>query len=412
MTLAIKGLTTLLLSQSKHKMNRNNKNAQIQKLMSKLNNLKNPKKKNKNQKKPNSSSQQQLVNPKTFTIAKQGKKMPMYPPMALSKCALKFALAIADPFHPAAKGACLPCFPSPLSQKVTGYTRFNAVVGSTGFGFLQVCPCVANDLPIAFYSSSTAYGLTNVQALSANNVLFNGVVAANLTNLPYNSSTLANSVQGGDNIAARVVSIGVRVSYVGTTLNESGTYSCLVSPTHENLGITASTQANLSAYAEACVTSITREVCELSAFPVSPMETQYGTATQVNQVTPLLYPYSNNDTVITTQGYTYAVNTLLVGSSPILVTFTGTAGNSFLVEIIEHVEYSGLVSSAFSTPTDSDQKGFEIVSAAADRLPGLIMSYPKKPRLDLLQDAIASVAKALKPVAISVLTNGIAAMLL
>jgi len=395
-------------------MNKINKNAQIQKMMVKLNNLKNQnqkKKKNKNKNKQN-ANQDLLSNPKTFTIARQGKRMPMYAPMALSKCALKFALAIADPFHPAAKGACLPCFPSPLSQKATGYIRFNAVVGSSGFGFVQVCPCVANDIPVAFYSSSTSFGVTQVQALSATNTLSSGVATANMSNLPNGSSTIAQSVQGGDTVEARIVSVGVRVSYVGTTLNESGTYSCLTAPAHENLGLTAFSQSNLSSYSETCVTSITREVCELAAFPVSPMETQYGSATQVNQVTPLLYPYSNNDTVLSTPTYSYTSNSFLLGASPMLITFTGVSGSSFLVEIIEHVEYAGLVPSAFSTPTDSDQRGFEIVTAAADRLPGLVMSYPKKPRLELLQEAISSVAQALKPVAISVLTNGISALLL
>lgn len=330
--------------------------------------------------------------------------------VSLSKCAIKYALAIAKPFHPSAKGACLPVFPSPPSQKVTAYSRFTAYVGTASYGFVSFAPCLANDLFTAFCSATTYTG-TTMAPLSAINTASVGISGQTLSNLPYSYTSLAGTL-GANPVYGRIISYGVRISYTGTTLNESGSYYILTTPGHENVLAVANTLSTMGSYADCNVCSVTRETCEGTAFPISSLETMYASSSNVTgSSVPQLYPYSSNETA-QNGGFTYSQGGNNIGSPVIGIQFQGVPGQSYLVEIVQHCEFVGSATSAVVTMTDSDQRGFEIVTAAAERLPQLKVSQPARDPLDLIRDAIYEVANNLKPYAVSALTTAGIAMLL
>jgi len=82
-----------------------------------------------------------------------------------------------------------------------------------------------------------------------------------------------------------------------------------------------------------------------------------------------------------------------------------------LVEVVQHVEYIGSATQSMVTPGDSDQRGFEIVTAAAQRIPQIRQATNASP-MSAMMSALKEVGAALKPVAISALVKGAAAMLL
>jgi len=330
--------------------------------------------------------------------------------LALSKCALKYALAISKPFHPAAKLACTPAFPAPPSHKVTGYGRYLATIGTGGYGFTAITPCLGNDSLLG-YTSTAAYSGTTALPLANNSTPSNGISRVTMSNLPYTTAQITGSSPlGGAQIYGRIVSVGMRVTYIGTTLNESGYYTLLATPAHENVLQVAGSPDTAGAFGNAQVCGITRESCEATLFPVSSVETDYTQSTGVSSYIPYIYPYSGNAQTMN-NSFTDTVAGFGAGSPSMIVHFTGVPGSQFLVEVIQHVEYTGRAASANYTPTESDQRGFEIVSAAAERIPELKNSMVHSDPLDLMKAALSEVAKAVKPIAVSVLTNIGVAML-
>lgn len=332
--------------------------------------------------------------------------------VGLSACALKYAVALAEPFSPAARGACLPCYPSEPSQKVTGYIRFTAVAGTGGYGFCAFSPCLANDAPIAFHTTAAFVGTNANNILAGVNILTAGVSDVMCTNLPYTNTQL-RSTTGGGTVYGRVVSFGYRITYVGTVLNESGVYHLASSATHGNITATAGTTSEASAFINTVVCGITRESCESRVYPVASAEAQYTSAdTPDNSTTQMVYPYSGGDDAIS-GAFTYTPAGGVASGVPVaIVHFGGVAGAQYLVEVIQHVEYIGRLTAVSATPNVSDQRGFEIVTAAAARLPLKQEASPHSKPMALMKSAIGEVLQALKPVAIKALGAAFSALLL
>jgi hypothetical protein len=332
-------------------------------------------------------------------------------PIALSSCALKYALAIAEPFHPNARNACLPVYPSIPSQKVTGFGRFNMVIGTAGTGFVSIHPSVANNGGAVMFTN-VAYTQTSLSWVTATNVLQTGVQIGSLTNLPYTISQLDTQwSNNGASVTGRIVSVGVRISYTGTTLNESGQYYIYTDPNHNNCTVVANTLSALGNLADCDVCSVNRTPCETSIYPVTADETAYGFNAVGAPLSASVYPYSGSCEQL--NGGSYSFNSVNMGTPVSVIAVTGVPGSTFLVEIVEHVEYTGSNTSALQTPSDADQHGFEIVSAAAARLPTLKMSSPKgTPVLTLIGSAIKEVAHMLKPIAVDSFVKAASAFLL
>lgn len=284
--------------------------------------------------------------------------------------------------------------------------------GTAGFGFVAIAPCLSNNDPVA-YSTNSAYTGSDMVILSAVNTLRAGVDSISMANLPYASGDFVTSwASDSENVVGRIVSIGVRVTYVGTTLNESGVFYLYSSPTHQNVTRLANTTGELGVLNETEVCGVTRTPCEMRAFPVTPGEGEYSNSAAIPNKSTALYPYSSNNTDFNGNSFAASDGTTNVGSPIMVVAVSGLpAGASFLVEIIQHVEYAGLKAASNVTSSEADQRGYEIVAAASQRLPVMKNAQPDKSFLTLMKDAIGEVATALKPVAIDALKLGAMSLL-
>jgi len=341
-------------------------------------------------------------------------------PLMLSKCALSYARALVDPFHPSVRQACLPVFPSPPSHKVTAFARFSVQIGTAGYGFISLSPSLASDLPVGYLSNS-AYISTTAAPLTASNVFNTGITRVLMPNIPYTAAQLlTNANTGGQVVSGRIVSCGVKITYTGTTLNESGVYYIYASPTHENVLAVANSVSAVSSQVDAEICAVSRKSCASRMFPVAPHEAEYTfTSFSSPSSSPVVYtyPYSSND-ANQNNGYVDAYGlpqpssiVTYVGAPVCIIHATGVAGSSFLVEYVQHIEYTGVAAAANATVTDADQRGFEIVTAAAQRVPSIIQSTRASPT-NAMMSALSEVASALKPVAIKALVTAVGAMVL
>lgn len=310
-------------------------------------------------------------------------------PLPLSPCAQKYALAISEPFHPNATGACVPSFPSRNSQKVTAFIRGTLTTSSTtNVGFIAVVPTLANDGTVA-WTTTSAFNGTTLAGSGA------GVVPRTLPNLPWSTASLLSSSGGSvpPAISGRIVSIGVRLWYSGTELNRGGVTYALCEPNHGNLlGMDAT---NLGAYVECVKASVSRDKpAYVFTAGIDAEECQYpehDSAATAGFPDVRVYPFS--------QGAP-ATATSLVGAAPLAIMIvSGAPSSNFEFEIVEHVEYVGAASSAMATPSHSDANGFQMVQNAAGRLPSLMAANPTARPSSLMASAIRTISHELSPYA-------------
>jgi hypothetical protein len=337
-------------------------------------------KKNQTKKQKAQSMRDKALNASTPNMARPRKKKMVAGPQ-LSECAAKYALAISSPWDARATGACVPRHPSRPSQKVRMFGRATVTVGTNGFGFVNIMPCTANNVGALHFSTSTYAGTT---LGASTTIAATGTTTLDLSSGPYPSGDFDVSGMNPPDIQARIVSVGVSIQYTGTKLNEGGLYYMLVDPNHQNLnGI------NPASFAECLVRRVTdcKEWLLISA--VEERELDYYNAAPGGAIDALsaCYPYSN-------QKYSAADST---GGAPACIWITGTAGNTFEVEIVQHVEFVGKSAQAVSTETHGDSVGFEKVATAAARLPSLRAAYPSVAPEQLMNHALTVVSKENKP---------------
>jgi len=161
--------------------------------------------------------------PKRKQNLKNAKNLTMFLPV--SHCATHYAAVLSLPFD-AEHGACVPAelFPLP-SQKVTVTTRGTFALGTSGFGYVEMSPCVVNDQTAVGFSTATSVGTSSTTFGTYTNL-----GSQNFTGLPYASASLtSNSVQ------ARIVGYGLRARYAGSLMNRNGTAFIYEEPDHQNL---------------------------------------------------------------------------------------------------------------------------------------------------------------------------------
>lgn len=115
--------------------------------------------------------------------------------------------AIANPFSPLSDGAGIPSFPSVASQKVSG--RLNGVfnVGSSGFGFIAVAPCLSNGGAAVFASDQSYVG----DVIKVNSASL-GHSRTPITSLPYTSAQLTDGTAGSPSaVRGRIVACALRI---------------------------------------------------------------------------------------------------------------------------------------------------------------------------------------------------------
>lgn len=256
--------------------------------------------------------------------------------LGLSHCALKYALAISDPWHKDAQGACVPRHPSRPSQKITEFSRFQITVGggtnvNASVGAIYILPSLANDSPAILYADNiTQLGAlptaTQIQAL----VPF---MKAITPNSPYNSSQLTTTLGSSAGPAAqgRIVSSGVSIQYMGSELNMGGIYSMYVSPNHDNMA--SYNGAALASYDETLIERITTKRQWLVTSGLDETELVYNLSTAIDTtgttlVTPLVYPFSNGQVfsgAVLTSQWSGTLGTALTSTST-TVSLTGVVG--------------------------------------------------------------------------------------
>lgn len=315
----------------------------------------------------------------------------------MSSCAAKLAASIADPFSEEAKGACFPMYPAPDSHKVSAFSRFDGAIGTKGIGWIALNPSIANDAPSGYFTNAVFTG-TGIFPLSANNTLSTGVETF-MHNGPYSYTELIpnGEVSGsGPFLSGRVVTTGVRVTYTGTTLNESGTISLLAHPTHGNAsGIGVS---KLQMFSQTNICPFTKKPCGLTIAPMNAEETSYPLINEATE-TRLLYPFGSDTRFFNSGLLTTAVtNTINVGeayefvaAAPIAaIMVTGVAGMTFHVDVIQHLEYAGRGAASAATPNSVDVSSVQAILTAASQLSTRKMAHPNQSPWKLLMDGIRS----------------------
>lgn len=329
----------------------------------------------------------------------------------MSGCAAKLAAAIADPFSEEARGACFPLFPAPDSHKVTAFSRVEGAIGSGGWGFIAVNPSVANNAP-SWYTTGPTFAGGRLNFYSANSTLVTGVTSG-YHNGPYTAEQfIRNDAETEPAIAGRVVAVGIRLTYTGTTLNQSGLSVGLSHPTHGNLSGATSTQ--LQSFSEADICPFTRKPCTLALAPSNVGETGYPGPVETTNCR-LLYPWGPDTrfhTAYETPGaaaYTNAITvdtvTVLTAAPIAALIVNGVAGSTFHADIIYHLEYAGAAVASASTPNSVDVSSVYAILTAASQLSTRKMSHPGQSNWKLLMDGVRAAMGS--PVGVS--ARGIAA---
>lgn len=338
--------------------------------------------------------------------------------IALSECAAKLAIAIANPWSPKAAGACLPTAPTRNSQKVTSFMRFDAVVGTNGYGYCLISPALASDANYAYATTATYNGTAGFVPTP---ITSTSVATFSMGNIPYTSADMwqnvIESTGSGSYVQGRLCSVGVSASYTGTTLNESGLMVCFASPSHDDL--TRYSFTALQDFSEADVTNVSRNKCWLSSTNVSPSECQYERTTEANAISAgnpasaeyqmaCIYPWSQ---YLSPDVGTVGAD-LWAGTCPMAIHFSGTPGNIIHFEIVQHAEYIGRKTEGKTTASVADPKGLADVMSAANRIPALKQANPHKHVGSLMLDALRLVQREIRPVAENFLVSALGALML
>lgn len=318
--------------------------------------------KQKQSKSKNSRKQRKQAKPKKNSMAVTAR--PRAP--RLSHCAMKFALACLCPFDPRAFGACNPSGREAYTQKTHSIQRLNMVIGSGGLGFVSIAPSLANDATNCFYSTSGYIGISTTP-LVANNVLNSGV-SVSTPNLPYNTAVLASSADlDSEQVNGRIVAVGLKVTYIGTELNMGGMYFGLTDPNH--FTVDSATDANIGTFQQAKIVPVTRKPVTITAYPIDNSEDAMSSAEISSSILPYVYPYNTSNAHNTTYkgpiAYSYATpGGASMGGCIMTIVATGTPNNTFLVEIITHVEYGGQLAQNMLSVAHTDVQGAATVKHA------------------------------------------------
>lgn len=328
--------------------------------------------------------------------------------LIMHPCTAKFALAIADPMNPAARGVCIPSSGG-MTQRVLATFVTDITIGSQGFAYVYVTPSLANNTPCVYYSTGafTGTGTAGTSSiLSANNTLVVGVQRG-LHNGPYTASQLvvgsANNYTNG-----RIVACGLRVQYTGKTTNEGGVYYCRHELGHNSLS--GSINSDIGNTSDGEVRGINREPCMLCVHPVDDDELNFSSEASgaTTQNTAVIYPYSNNVSGLSTtfNGSTIfsdTVASIAVGVPVGVILITGTAGESIHLDYYQHMEYQGTLAAPSAIKAESDLEGAKKVMAAAKMLPVLKRDTPTEifSPWKCMHQALSEIWATVKPVVVN-----------
>jgi hypothetical protein len=319
--------------------------------------------------------------------------------LKLSKCGLRYLASYMLPFSPEAVGVCVPQNSTTPSQKVHTNSRFD--ITSTGNNiWLNVIPSLAQDSAIAMYTTQTL----NDELLSADDTLAPGVVVVQQGTNPYAMSSYTQyDADGAQGISGRIVAVGVRVSYTGTTMQQGGLMYCYTSPKHDNVSLLpgkdiANTPAGIGAFVDTEIHPVSRDFCEFSIIATSDRERNFG---DQNGTAPsdktVIYPFSGGKDDLAGVGgytYTYSFNGVPVCAPVACVLISGLpTGQTVHVEIITHFEVAGFFTSSTSTLNSAHPEDMGKIATVVGLIPSLRASMPTMDKWSLLKMAASTAAK-------------------
>lgn len=278
---------------------------------------------------------------------------------------MKFAHALANPWAEKALGCCLPIEPVRNSQKITGRMTLAVAAGSTGFGFIVVSPTVMNDQAFAWYTNSNFAGTDVTFTPNGNNsTSTTGVASANMTGLPYDHAyyTLTNK-----SASARLVSVGIKVRSTHALLSRQGQYFANIMP--DGTDAVGVTYAEYARYPGAIIRPIDGRAVTLTTGPLDTIGYEWLNpyAIYLNSGGTLTdgYPWCNKDEGI---GFNNGVTNYRNGLAPIAIVMTGcTAGQTFLADIIVHMEVCGRQLQGLATQSHNDEVAAKAMLTVANK---------------------------------------------
>lgn len=354
------------------------------------------------------------------SVAKKTQRAPKADVVSLPKCTLRYALACSDPFHPGARKACVPVGSAP-TMKVTAFARTDIVFGASGIAYVMINPSTANDCPSALYTTSGVTVGSAALPYSASATLgaagTGSALVAGWANLFHNGPFSAAQLIGGETatisttapVSGRIVAVGMRSQYTGTTLNESGLHYCYHAPDHVSLsGVTSST---LSAFGDVNIEGVSRKPCMLTVHGTTDSELSFAGQNPINDLSTqdtasILYPYSSgnwfwNSTYAGATSFRGGIAATSLGTfvvpvgAPVAVyAITGVAGASAHLEFIFHMEYTGAGAASMLSDNASDPEGAAMVRTAALTLPQKKLDNPTADAWSLMHAALKEGAKA------------------
>lgn len=297
----------------------------------------------------------------------------------LTECAQKYAVALTDAWAPEALSACIPTAPALASHKARAQIRFDGAIGLQGIGFVALMHSSSKDAPHGYYTDAT-FNSSLVLTYAA----VAGLVPVYLAGLPYTFGEVNPNV----NCFPRIVASAIRLEYVGTTLNESGLTYALHEPNHEALNNASG--STLGQYPATVVQRVgDRSIAVLNGFPINSLETAY-----TDNLAP--YPWCKG-----VNSGAFPVNGTFPGGAAgtvvSVVMITGVPGQTFHVELCQHMEYIGFNTTAMQTPTHSDAAGFSSVIQAVQQIPLKLSQEPDCPPICQLRSSLTQVMKEMIP---------------
>lgn len=305
-------------------------------------------------------------------------------------CLKKWFTCLTEPFSPASTGACIPTGGNHPSMRNFGYLRFDAVIGTAGWGLVAISPSACNNNPVVFYSDATYSGIDlqlTVEISSGTVGLVPGVQTLSVFNNRFSFKDLTYDL-ANPLVTSRLVGGGVRVQYTGKSINLGGLIYVFTSPTHscavDNPDYTIASAASIGSYQECVIKPVTREPQEFVLAPLEERELAYSIS---NSLTQHSYPWSVGNII---NGLVYtSPDGNPVGAPTTVIAFSGTPGETFHFEYGMHVESVGSLTEGQRMPAESDPTGVdnmmaaisntvvEIASTKRDFAPTLRSSYAK-----------------------------------
>lgn len=271
----------------------------------------------------------------------------------VSECAYLYMLACADPFNPKINLSCVPSIPARPSFKTSARLRGTITCNGDGKGLILVYPCLANNKRSLEVSTPTWTGATfalgaldyiEVQAPTPR-------TAAQL--LPTNESTVPQDY-------GRIVSVGLRVRYIGTELSRGGQIFTGVNSSHYSLR--NMTIGEFTSLRDTALYIVDRKWHTISLSAVDTSEMEYPSSALIAGLGD-----AYGATILTSYPFSSGMSRDNgdIGGCPAAIYLAGcTAGAQFEYEYIVHMEYAGPLSTGQLTPSHADPVGLNMVNEA------------------------------------------------